>query len=209
MTEQTTDLRDEVRRRYAAAAPAVHSAAQSSCCGVNTSDAVDARLRSETGSVAGSTTPLTEMHCRAGRRSQPWVRQPAGRGRPERRRRLGVSDVIAENRLSAQQRSERGSYAGCIAGALSISEYHNGLTAVGFTDITIIPSHQVADGMHSAIIRATKPRIATHDPPAPNTRIDAVNECRWLRPATGPISPPAKNPATPTVPRPVRTASTS
>jgi len=71
--------------------------------------------------------------------------------------RLGVSDVIAEDFLSTQHRVKRGSYVGCIAGALSISEYRNGLTAAGFTDITITPTHQVADSMHSAIIRATKP----------------------------------------------------
>jgi arsenite methyltransferase len=36
-------------------------------------------------------------------------------------------------------------------------EYHDGLTAAGFADITITPAHPVAEGMHSAIIRATKP----------------------------------------------------
>jgi arsenite methyltransferase len=71
--------------------------------------------------------------------------------------RLGVSDVVADDHLGATERAERGSYVGCIAGALSISEYRDGLTAVGFTDITVTPTHQVADGMHSAIIRATKP----------------------------------------------------
>lgn len=70
--------------------------------------------------------------------------------------RLGVSDVVAENHLTADQRAERGSYVGCIAGALTIAEYHQGLATAGFTDITITPTHQVADGMHSAIIRATK-----------------------------------------------------
>ncbi len=70
--------------------------------------------------------------------------------------RLGVTDVVAEDHLTAEQRAERGSYVGCIAGALSISEYRAGLTAAGFSDITITPTHQVADGMHSAIIKATK-----------------------------------------------------
>jgi arsenite methyltransferase len=71
--------------------------------------------------------------------------------------RVGVSDVVADDHLDATERAERGSYVGCIAGALSISEYRDGLTAVGFTDITVTPTHQVADGMHSAIVRATKP----------------------------------------------------
>ncbi len=70
--------------------------------------------------------------------------------------RLGVSDVVAEDHLSAADRAERGSHVGCIAGALSISEYHDGLATAGFTDITITPTHQVADAMHSAIIHASK-----------------------------------------------------
>jgi SAM-dependent methyltransferase len=71
--------------------------------------------------------------------------------------RIGVTDIVAENHLSASERSERGSYVGCIAGALSLAEYEHGLAAAGFIDITINPTHEVADGMHSAIIRAVKP----------------------------------------------------
>lgn len=71
--------------------------------------------------------------------------------------RIGVSDVIAEDTLTPDQRAERGDYVGCIAGALSVTEYRTGLAAAGFTDIEITPTHSVADGMHSAIVRATKP----------------------------------------------------
>jgi arsenite methyltransferase len=71
--------------------------------------------------------------------------------------RIGVSDVVANNGLTAEQRAERGSYVGCIAGALSFDEYRDGLAAAGFTDIEITPTHAVGDGMHSAIIRAVKP----------------------------------------------------
>jgi hypothetical protein len=46
---------------------------------------------------------------------------------------------------------------GCIAGALSEGEYCDGLAAAGFSDIAVERTHQVADGMHSAIVRATKP----------------------------------------------------
>ena len=70
--------------------------------------------------------------------------------------RFGVSDVVAEDRLDAGMRAERGSHVGCIAGALSISEYRDGLAAAGFTDISVTTTHQVADGMHSAIIRACR-----------------------------------------------------
>jgi len=71
--------------------------------------------------------------------------------------RLGVSDVVADNYLTRQQRGERGDWAGCVAGALSIAEYERGLTDAGFTDVQITPTHPVADGMHSAIIKARKP----------------------------------------------------
>ncbi|ALG15151.1 arsenite methyltransferase [Kibdelosporangium phytohabitans] len=71
--------------------------------------------------------------------------------------RIGISDVVAADHLTPEQRAERGSYVGCIAGALSFTEYREHLTAAGFTDIEITPTHQVADAMHSAIVRATKP----------------------------------------------------
>ncbi|HEY9438453.1 MAG TPA: arsenite S-adenosylmethyltransferase, partial [Streptomyces sp.] len=71
--------------------------------------------------------------------------------------RIGISDVVADDALEPAQRAERGDYVGCIAGALSFSEYRQGLEAAGFTDVTITPTHAVADGMHSAIVRATKP----------------------------------------------------
>ncbi|MEV7341776.1 arsenite methyltransferase [Streptomyces sp. NPDC093544] len=74
--------------------------------------------------------------------------------------RIGVSDVVADDTLPPEQRAERGDYVGCIAGALSFAEYRQGLEAAGFTDVEITPTHSVADAMHSAIVRATKPRIA-------------------------------------------------
>jgi SAM-dependent methyltransferase len=71
--------------------------------------------------------------------------------------RLGISDILAEDRLSPAQQAERGAQAGCIAGAPSFTEYRDGLAQAGFTTITITPTHQVADGVHSAIIGAAKP----------------------------------------------------
>jgi len=46
---------------------------------------------------------------------------------------------------------------GCIAGALSRAEYLDGLASVGFTDTSVEFTHEVAEGMHAAIIRAAKP----------------------------------------------------
>jgi ubiquinone/menaquinone biosynthesis C-methylase UbiE len=70
--------------------------------------------------------------------------------------RVGVSDVVAEDRLTSEQRGERGSYVGCIAGALSKSEYIEGLQAAGFEDVSVEFTHDVADGMHGAIVKAVK-----------------------------------------------------
>jgi len=72
--------------------------------------------------------------------------------------RLGISDVVAEDHLAPQERAERGSYVGCIAGALSRSEYLEGLAAAGFVDAEVRFTHAVADGMHGAVVRATKPK---------------------------------------------------
>jgi len=72
--------------------------------------------------------------------------------------RIGVSDVVAEDHLSGDERSERGSYVGCIAGALSRCEYIAGLEAAGFEDVSVDFTHEVADGMHGAIVKATKTR---------------------------------------------------
>jgi SAM-dependent methyltransferase len=73
--------------------------------------------------------------------------------------RVGVSDVVADDALSPADRAERGSYVGCIAGALSFSEYRAGLAAVGLVDVEVTPTHSVGDGLHAAIIRAVKPAI--------------------------------------------------
>jgi arsenite methyltransferase len=70
--------------------------------------------------------------------------------------RVGVSDVVAEDRLSSEERAERGSYVGCIAGALSKGEYEAGLEAAGFENVAVEFTHEVADGMHGAIVKAVK-----------------------------------------------------
>ena len=71
--------------------------------------------------------------------------------------RVGVSDIVADDALSPAERAERGTYVGCIAGALSYSEYEAGLRVAGLEDISITPSHIETEGMTSAIIRARKP----------------------------------------------------
>lgn len=71
--------------------------------------------------------------------------------------RIGISDVVAEDHLTPADRAAAGSYAGCIAGALSRAEYLDGLATAGFADASVTLTAEVAPGMHSAIIRAVKP----------------------------------------------------
>lgn len=71
--------------------------------------------------------------------------------------RLGISDVVAADELTPVERSERGTYVGCIAGALSFAEYRAELARAGFVEAEIVPTHEVAEGMFGALVRARKP----------------------------------------------------
>jgi arsenite methyltransferase len=71
--------------------------------------------------------------------------------------RIGISDIVADDSLSATERVERGSHVGCIAGALSFAEFEAGLASVGLVDVEMTRTHAVADGMYSVIVRARKP----------------------------------------------------
>jgi ubiquinone/menaquinone biosynthesis C-methylase UbiE len=70
--------------------------------------------------------------------------------------RIGISDVVADDGLSPEDRALRGSRAECIAGALSVSEYRDKLLAAGFAEVNIALTDVAADGMHTAIVRAIK-----------------------------------------------------
>ena len=70
--------------------------------------------------------------------------------------RIGVVDVVADDALTPEQRAERGSYVGCIAGALSFGEFEAGLRAAGFEAVRITSTDEPLEGIHSAIIQATK-----------------------------------------------------
>ncbi|CAN5224033.1 methyltransferase domain-containing protein [soil metagenome] len=94
--------------------------------------------------------------------------------------RIGITDVVAENDLTPEQRAERGTYVGCIAGALSFAEYEDQLEAAGFRSISLTPTHQSAPGLHSAVIEATK----GYAPSPKATRVDTGRrELPLARPA--------------------------
>jgi arsenite methyltransferase len=71
--------------------------------------------------------------------------------------RFAVSDVIADPDMDAATRADMQQWTGCIAGALTEQQYRETLTAAGFTDIDIRPTHRVHEHASSAIIRARKP----------------------------------------------------
>ena len=71
--------------------------------------------------------------------------------------RMGITDVVAEDHLTPEDRAERGAWVGCIAGAIARSEYEAGLAAAGFEQVSVAFTHEVGDGLHSAIIKATNP----------------------------------------------------
>jgi small redox-active disulfide protein 2 len=71
--------------------------------------------------------------------------------------RIGISDVVAEDDVTPAERAERGSFVGCIAGALSRREYLTGLAAAGFVDADVTFTHELVPGMHGAVVRAVKP----------------------------------------------------
>jgi arsenite methyltransferase len=83
--------------------------------------------------------------------------------------RIGITDVVADDQLSPEDRAERGAWVGCIAGALSRGEYVAGLAAAGFEQVSVSFTHPVGDGLHSAIIKAIRP-LDTTDAPTPTAR---------------------------------------
>ena len=71
--------------------------------------------------------------------------------------RIGISDVVAEDHLTPEQRGVVGDWSACIAGALSRTEYIDGLTAAGLTEVSVEFTGAYAESMHAAIIRARRP----------------------------------------------------
>ena len=70
--------------------------------------------------------------------------------------RIGISDVVVDNDLDPAAILEQAARIGCVAGSLTFDTYQQQLTHAGFTNITVTSTHDFGEGLHSAIIRATK-----------------------------------------------------
>jgi len=74
--------------------------------------------------------------------------------------RVGISDVVATDDSLPVERMRAAQRVGCVAGVLTISEYQNVLATSGFAGVSIERTTDHGDGVHSAIVQATKPAAA-------------------------------------------------
>jgi hypothetical protein len=70
--------------------------------------------------------------------------------------RIGISDVVVDNDIAPDVILEQATRIGCVAGALTFDAYQQHLVNAGFANITVTTTHAFGEGLHSAIIRATK-----------------------------------------------------
>ena len=91
--------------------------------------------------------------------------------------RIGITDIVAEDSLTPEQRAERGSWVGCIAGALSFSEFESGLRDAGLSDVSLTATHAVADGMHSVFAKAAKPVTTAIQPARVESELPMAAGC--------------------------------
>jgi SAM-dependent methyltransferase len=71
--------------------------------------------------------------------------------------RFAVSDVIADADMDQQTKADMAAWTGCIAGALTATEFRDSLAAAGLEDVEIRETHRVHEHAAAAIIRARKP----------------------------------------------------
>jgi arsenite methyltransferase len=71
--------------------------------------------------------------------------------------RFAVSDIIADSDMDDVTRSDMDEWTGCIAGALTETEFRVALSEAGLGSISICATHRVHPHATSAIVRATKP----------------------------------------------------
>jgi ubiquinone/menaquinone biosynthesis C-methylase UbiE len=75
--------------------------------------------------------------------------------------RFAVSDVLADPGMDDATKADMAAWTGCIAGALTETEFRRELEASGFEQIDVQPTHRVHEHASAAIIRARKPSPAT------------------------------------------------
>jgi ubiquinone/menaquinone biosynthesis C-methylase UbiE len=75
--------------------------------------------------------------------------------------RFAISDVIADEDMDEETRADMRQWTGCIAGALTRSEFKEALVRAGLRNVEIRETHRVHEHAGAAIIRATKP--SAHD----------------------------------------------
>jgi arsenite methyltransferase len=68
--------------------------------------------------------------------------------------RFAVSDIVARHPLSAEERADLASWAGCLAGALTTAEYLEGLTSAGFGDAKVTTTAEYGPTALGALITA-------------------------------------------------------
>ena len=71
--------------------------------------------------------------------------------------RFAVSDVIADPDMDHATRSDMEQWTGCVAGALTRTEFEAALADASLVDIEINETHRVHEHASSAIVRARKP----------------------------------------------------
>jgi arsenite methyltransferase len=73
--------------------------------------------------------------------------------------RFAVSDVIADPNMDDATKADMSAWTGCIAGALTETEFRAALTAAGLQDIEVRETHRAHEHAAAAIIRARKPAV--------------------------------------------------
>jgi arsenite methyltransferase len=71
--------------------------------------------------------------------------------------RLAMSDVIADDAMDADTRTDMAQWTGCVAGALTRGQFEAALAYAGLVDLEIRETHRVHEQAGSAIVRARKP----------------------------------------------------
>jgi arsenite methyltransferase len=71
--------------------------------------------------------------------------------------RFAVSDVVADEDMDSETRSDMAAWTGCIAGALTRRQFEETLRAAGLVDVEVRETHRVHEHASSAVVRARKP----------------------------------------------------